>query len=95
MSSARRAFDWLFRNRQTGKITIAQSPNVSLAVFLVCALLLRLWDPSGDARTVLMVGRTAALLIWALDEVVRGVNPWRRALGVAVLAATLFGLLWG
>jgi hypothetical protein len=26
-----------------------------------------------------------SLIFWALDEVVRGVNPWRRFLGVAVL----------
>jgi hypothetical protein len=28
---------------------------------------------------------TGSLIVWALDEVVRGVNPWRRFLGVAVL----------
>jgi hypothetical protein len=27
---------------------------------------------------------TGSLIVWALDEVVRG-NPWRRFLGVAVL----------
>jgi len=27
-----------------------------------------------------------ALAWWAVDEVVRGVNPWRRCLGAGVLA---------
>ena len=54
--------DWLFRNRQTGEITIAQMPN-------------------------------APLIVWAGDEVLRGVNPWRRLLGGGVLAFTLVGLL--
>jgi hypothetical protein len=31
-----------------------------------------------------------ALGWWAVDEVLRGVNPWRRLLGTAVLA----GLAW-
>ncbi|MGA7385701.1 MAG: hypothetical protein WBW81_13720 [Methylocella sp.] len=28
---------------------------------------------------------SGSLIVWALDEAVRGVNPWRRFLGVAVL----------
>jgi hypothetical protein len=31
------------------------------------------------------VAGTAAFAVWAADEVVRGVNPWRRLLGGAVL----------
>ena len=27
----------------------------------------------------------AALFVWAADELVRGVNPWRRCLGAGVL----------
>jgi hypothetical protein len=33
-----------------------------------------------------------ALLVWALDEVARGVNPFRRMLGVVVLGAAIAGL---
>ncbi len=78
--------DWLFRNRHTGQITIAQFPNVPLAVFLVAALLRWLVDPAGGLRTVLEVLAALGLVWWAVDEVVRGVNPWRRLLGGAVLA---------
>jgi hypothetical protein len=33
------------------------------------------------------------LLIWALDELFRGVNPWRRCLGAAVLGYELTTIL--
>ena len=87
--------DWLFRNRHTGRITIAQFPNLPLAVFLVCTAIRVLLSPAGTAGTVVMVVGTAGLLWWAVDEVARGVNPWRRILGGAVLVATLVGLLLG
>ncbi len=86
------ALDWTFRSRVTGRITIAQFPNVSFAIFLIASAVRRLADPTGAAGTVVTVVATGALLWWAVDEVVRGVNPWRRFLGVVVLLATLLGL---
>jgi hypothetical protein len=44
-------------------------------------------------RTVVTVVGTAALLVWAIDEIVRGVNPWRRALGSGVLVWQLLTLV--
>jgi len=85
--------DWLFRNRHTGKITIAQLPNVPLGLFLVASVLRWLFDPSGGLRTALGVLATVGLLWWAVDEVARGVNPWRRLLGGAVLAGQVANLL--
>jgi hypothetical protein len=43
-------------------------------------------DPLAHAseRCHIQVVATGSLIVWALDEVVRG-NPWRRFLGVAVL----------
>jgi hypothetical protein len=80
---ARRSFDWMFRNRQTGEITIAQAPNVSLWAFLA-TVVVRWFVPSGSGlRTAVDVAGAAALAWWSLDEVLRGVNPWRRVLGIA------------
>jgi hypothetical protein len=45
----------------------------------------RLRNPSGTAGTVLTVVQTGALAIWAVDELARGVNPFRRMLGAAFL----------
>jgi hypothetical protein len=43
--------------------------------------------------TVVAVVATVALLVWSVDELVRGVNPWRRLLGGGVLALTAAGVL--
>ena len=77
----RSLFDWLFRNRQTNEITIAQFPNVALWTFLV-TVVLRWVIPDGALRTGISWIGVAALLWWAVDEVLRGVNPWRRLLGL-------------
>jgi hypothetical protein len=84
-AAVRRLLLWCFRNRETGAITVAQTPNLALSVFLVAAAILWLMHPSGTISTVAKVVATGSLIVWALDEVVRGVNPWRRFLGAAVL----------
>jgi hypothetical protein len=85
--------DWLFRNRHTGRITIGQLPNLPLWLFLAATGLRWLIDPSGGARTALDALATVALVWWGVDEVARGVNPWRRFLGGAVLAGQVLKLL--
>ncbi len=77
----RGAFDWMFRNRNTGGITVVQFPNMALAVFLLASVVRLIVKPSGSAATVFDVVGSGALLVWALDELIRGVNPWRRMLG--------------
>ena len=83
----RRAGRWLFASRRTGRITIAQLPNVPLAIFLVA----RVGNVVRES-TLLQVIATVALAWWAIDEIVRGVNPWRRILGAVVLAGQLVAL---
>ena len=82
----RRWLDWLFRSRETGRITIAQFPNPALWIFLVASLGRSLADRSGALADWLGIVASGALIWWAADEVVRGVNPWRRLLGATVLA---------
>jgi hypothetical protein len=84
--------DWLFRNRQTGEITIAQVPNAALVVFLVAWLARRLLDPTDRADDVLRAVAIGALIYWGADELLRGVNPWRRFLGAVVLGFQLLAL---
>jgi ABC-type branched-subunit amino acid transport system permease subunit len=86
-------FEWLFRNRQTGEITIGQRPNVSIIVFAVAWVVRRIFEPSGVVGTMLDVVVTGALVFWALDELLRGVNPWRRILGATVLIFVVVGLV--
>jgi hypothetical protein len=81
--------DWLFRDRHTGEITIAQAPNLSMVVFVVAWLLRRIVEPSGWIGTALDIVVTGAIVWWAIDEIVRGVNPWRRILGAIVLVVAV------
>jgi hypothetical protein len=91
----RRAVDWTFRNRRTGAITVAQWPNIALGLFIAVTIGLRLFHPSGTVGTLGRVVAGASLVIWALDELMRGVNPFRRMLGVVVLGAVIAGLALG
>jgi len=51
------------------------------------------WGPQGWVHAVLVVLASAALALWAGDEVLRGVNRFRRLLGVAMLAWLGFALV--
>jgi hypothetical protein len=84
---------WFFRNRQTGGITIAQAPNLILWVVIVAGALRWVWPWPGMSATALDIVSRGGLVIWALDEIVRGVNPWRRCLGAAVLIYELVTIL--
>jgi hypothetical protein len=81
----RGVFDWCFRNRVTGAITIGQWPNPPLWILAAASVLGLLVPAPSPAATVLSVIAGLSLAWWAADEVLRGVNPWRRALGAAVL----------
>ena len=91
----RRALEWLFRDRRTGEVVIAQWPNLPLIVFLAASVAKRFLDPAGGFGTVLTVVVLGSLLWWAGDEVLRGVNPFRRILGAVVIALTAGRLLLG
>lgn len=87
-----RAFDWMFRDRKTGKVVIVQLPSLPLLLFIVAAATRRIAHPHGVAATLVGVIATVSLLWWAADEALRGVNPFRRLLGGAVAVVTLAGL---
>jgi multisubunit Na+/H+ antiporter MnhE subunit len=85
--------DWWFASRVDGGTVIGQLPNPALAVWLAAVAWRIVADPEGTARSVLDGIATGALLVWAIDEVVRGVNPWRRLLGAVVLVPTALSAL--
>jgi len=85
--------NWMFRSRTTGRITLAQFPNWPLAVWFLASAMMWLGQPQGWVQAVLVVLATAALALWAVDEALRGVNPFRRLLGVALLAWLGFSLV--
>jgi len=85
--------DWLFRDRRTGEVVIAQFPNLPLWVFLATVVLRRVVPEDSGAFTALRAVALAALAWWALDEALRGVNPWRRLLGLGGCAIVIAGLV--
>jgi hypothetical protein len=76
---------WLFKDRRTGRIVVTQWPNIPLWVWIVVSAINWLAHPGGRWGTGLSVTGTGALAFWAVDEIARGVNPWRRILGAGVL----------
>lgn len=80
-----RFIDWFWRDRHTGQIVIAQWPNLWLWVFATASLVTLVTNTAGPAGIGASVIATLFLVIWAADELLRGVNPWRRFLGAAVL----------
>jgi hypothetical protein len=85
----RRSIDWVFRNRKTGKFTVAQMPNAPLALFVALRIAQALVSPHGTVHPVLRWLAVAALAWWGLDELLRGVNPFRRVLGAAALTSLI------
>jgi hypothetical protein len=90
-----RVLRWLFVNRRTGRLTVVQWPNLPLWIFIVASLVVRVSHPSGRAHEVWRVLVAVSLLAWSLDELVRGVNPFRRLLGVVVAGVTVASLVGG
>lgn len=73
-------------------LTVAQSPNPPLIVVVLAAVMGWIaadgtWLDDG-ARAVFYV----ALSIWGWEEASRGVNWFRRALGIVALAYVVFAL---
>jgi hypothetical protein len=79
---------WLFTNRRTGGITIVQGPNTLSTVSTVAAVAGAVL-PGRPGRVARQV-RDGAAVAWALDELARGVNPWRRAVGAAALCVEVW-----
>ena len=88
----RRAFDWMFRSRETGKVVVIQAPNIALGIFFVAAAVRRFAGLEGTAKTAIEVVAFVSIMWWAIDEILRGVNPFRRMLGGVVATVTVAGL---
>ncbi len=67
-----------------GTVTVAQRPNPAIGVWLVTVVARWLVADGDRASMLLWMGR-GALVVWALDELLRGDSPARRVLGAAVL----------
>ena len=84
-STPRGPVRWCFEDRGTGKLVFAQWPNLPLWIFVVAFAVQEILKPTGTLGLAVLIVGALALTWWALDELIRGCNPWRRALGAAVL----------
>ena len=78
-----RFVDWFFRDQRSGRIVIGQWPNLPLWLFGITAILAAL--TTGSVGLWSDIASRIFLGWWAADELLRGVNPWRRCLGAGVL----------
>jgi hypothetical protein len=67
-----------------GNLVIYQRPNVWIIAWAVLDIV-AIFAPSKHTASIAWSIGSAALIIWALLEVFRGVNYFRRALGLIVL----------
>ncbi|KAA1395821.1 hypothetical protein [Aeromicrobium ginsengisoli] len=74
---------WFFRDA-SGRLVVVQLPNTALVVWLAATVLR--WSAYDSRDTELRWIGAGALIVWALDELVRGASPFRRLLGAVVLA---------
>jgi hypothetical protein len=83
----RSLWDKTWRNRR-GEVVIFQMPNIWLIVWVVltCVSLLA---SSHSMANVFWWLSSGVLAIWALLEIFKGANYFRRALGLVILAMTI------
>lgn len=81
-----------FRDPETGEIVLGQAPNASILAFVGSSVVAWL---SPDGRVGEAARGTAGIAItwWALDELFRGVTPFRRLTGFATLGLLLARIL--
>ena len=71
---------------------IAQSPNPPVIIALIALLISKL--TTGIAQKISIIIFTVFIVIWAYEEIVHGVNWFRRTLGIIVLLAVAYGLFF-
>lgn len=74
-----------------GNITLWQMPNAFLIIWAVLTFLSLL--VSGRLADIFSWTGSAALIVWALLEIFKGVNYFRRALGLLVLVFAIVSLI--
>jgi hypothetical protein len=71
-----------------GKVVMWQAPNFPIVAWAVFTLAGRV--AQGPLHTIFSACGAISLLIWACLEIIWGASYFRRALGVVVLAVTVY-----
>jgi hypothetical protein len=76
-------FDKLFRD-SNGEIVIGQMPNLPIVIWVVASLLQAVYK-TGKINLGLDILASGSLFVWAIQELLQGVNYFRRGLGLIIL----------
>lgn len=82
---------WALLSRETGEVVLWQAPNLPAVVSQVAAVVTLLAPRGSRVRTAAGMTAVVASTWWGADELARGVNPLRRALGAGALVAVAVG----
>lgn len=80
-------WDRIWKNRQ-GMVVIYERPNALIISWAILAAL-SLFVSSGAAENIVWGLSSACLAVWALLELFKGTNYFRRGLGLVVLGLTI------
>ena len=84
-------FDAFFRD-SSGKIVIAQAPNWPILIAGVFWVAAQFFDGNAYHWVAIYVYRSF-LIYWSLLELFKGVNYYRRLLGLVVLSVVIYSFL--
>lgn len=84
-----RSFSQKFWEDKHGNFVVWQKPNVFLITWAV-TLFIGWFVPYGGFQKLLSWVSLLALIIWAIMEATKGVNYFRRSLGILVILLLIF-----
>lgn len=85
-------WDRIWKDRK-GNVVVIQKPNVFLIAWVVLTIISLFIVGRGTMADVFAIAGCVSLVIWAINEFWRGVNYFRRALGLFVLIFAVMVLL--
>ena len=83
-------WDRIWKDRR-GRVVIWQTPNVFLIAWAVLTVISLFFN--GHTADVISVAGSVALIVWAALELFKGVNYFRRVLGLVILILSVLSLL--
>ncbi len=89
----RAILDWYFRDPRSGRVVLGQRPNLPIILWGATLVARQLAEDGSDVERLLDWTSLAFLGWWAIDELVRGVDPFRRTLGLAGCLFVAWGVL--
>ena len=86
------SLDWWLRDRD-GRVVLAQAPNAAILVWLAGVVVGWTGALDGDRGDAVSRVGQGALVVWSLDELLRGASPARRLMGAVVLPVMIWRIL--